>query len=883
MKKILCLLSVILFGVGQMSASTSKVYADFSNVTTSEYSTWDAETQTLAWSISYANAIKNLGLPSGDISNYEKIVIECEDMDAQSFRILVYVGTEATTIKVSKTGVSEFKLKDYMSASSLQDVTEVCLSGGDEDGSGSVRIVSMYMETFDDEVVQKKEAGLSFSSALVMLEPGDPFVAPTLNNPYNLPVTYSAESDPEGAITVNATTGAVTLADGELSGSVTATFAGNDEYEAGSASYAIRVKKKDVVEGIPLHYDVENTAADLPDPPFPGIDELPYIEPLTDPFEFSDGSGRALTFDQWSRRRGEIARELQHYELGEKPAVSMDDIEAWMDGRTLYVKVTVGEESLTLNTTITYPTTGTAPYALLIGADNISLPSQVYSTRPIARLNLPASQVNGYSQFGGNSSREFKRLYPQYESNGAYIEWAWGMSRILDGLQKLGPEVTKIDMDHIGVTGCSYAGKMALFTGVFDERICLIIPQEPGGGGVNAWRVSRVWNRDYYNSKDDDACEGLDNTDYSWFMRALRDVFAKDNTFYLPYDHHELAALACPRAILLLGNPSQKWLGDYSGYVSINGARKVYERYGIADRCGYSFNADHSHCQLPSAQYADVEAFIDRFLLGKDDVDTNITKAPMFEDGSHKAAPLVELGQWMDWWESEDHVPNLLPNNKPESVKEFGAAADMFVDGCTDWEILNDETAPSGKLAHAVAENKTCPESATQALQYNFTVPTQQKYYVYGYVKCPGSKYDAVFMGFDEDPSYKSNGATTKGEWAWKNLYALVSNADKTKFNNTLTPGEHTLNVYSCEPDYNIGVLCISNIEKLDDFKDEVKNLDLDDIVTGINLVVKDGNDVKTSFFTLDGRQSSNAVKGLNIIRQTTGDGQVHTQKIIVK
>ena len=431
MKKLLCLLSVLLFGMGQMNAATEKVHADFSNPTVGGNATWDAETSTLSWTVVYSNALRNLKLPTGDLTKYEKIVVESADMNAKSFRILVYVGSDATTIPVSQTGVVEFKLKDYVSTSNLQKVTEVCLSGGNEDASGSVRILDFYLETFDDAVVQKKEANLSFTPAMVLMEPGETFTAPVLNNPNNLPVTYSAVSSPEGAITVNAATGDVTLAGGECTGTVTATFAGNDEFEAGSASYAITVRKKVVVEGIPLVYNVENTAAGNPDPYFPTFAEMEanpakyYCEPLTDPFEFSDGSGRALTFDQWSKRRGEIARELQHYELGEKPTVSMDDIEAWMDGNTLYVKVTVGEESLTLNTTITYPSTGTAPYALLIGADNISLPSQVYSTRPIARLNLPASQVNGYSQFGGNSSREFKRLYPQYESNGAYIEWAW--------------------------------------------------------------------------------------------------------------------------------------------------------------------------------------------------------------------------------------------------------------------------------------------------------------------------------------------------------------------------------------------------------------------------------------------------------------------------
>lgn len=880
MKKLFITLVAVLAAVLQASAATKKAYADFSQASAYSNATWDAETMTLTWTATYGNQLTNVGLPSGDISGYEKIVVECADLTASSFRILVYNGDDPTTFTVTKSGVSEFYLKEKMSASLLSNVSKIWLSGGSED-TGSVRLVSVYLETFDDAVVQKKEAGLSFSSALVLMEPGEAFQAPTLLNPNQLPVTYSATSTPAGAITIDAQTGAVTLAEGELSGTVTATFAGNDEYEAGQASYAIRVKKNETVGGIPLVYSVENTAAGLPDPKFPAPNELPFIEPLTDPFEFSDGSGRALEFKDWMRRRGEIARELQHYELGEKPTVSMDDIEAWMDGNTLKVKVTVGKESLTLSTTITYPSTGVAPYALMIGTDNISLPAQLITSRPIARLNLPASQVNGYSQMGGNSSREFKRLYPQYEANGAYIEWAWGLSRILDGLQKLGPEITKIDMQHIGVTGCSYAGKMALFTGVFDERVALTIAQEPGGGGANAWRVSRVWNRDYYSSKDDDACEGLDNTDYSWFMKSLKENFAKDNTFRLPYDHHELVAMACPRAILVLGNPDMKWLGDYSGYVSVNAARKVYERYGIADRIGYSIVGGHGHCQLPQNQYADVEAFLDRFLLGKD-VDTNITKAPVFENGSHKAAPLVELGQWMDWWESADHKPNTLDTGRPESVMFWGSGADMVKAGNTDWVAETDETAPAGRQAHAVNEAKytTVPADKAQSLQFAFKAPAKQKYYIYAYVNCAKTNADAVYVAFDDNTAYASNGANTKGEWAWKNLTALIAKADQTKFQNTLDVGDHVLHIYAMEPNYKVGLVCVSNIETLDEFRTAVKDVDLSTI-TGIDGLA-DVEQATCIIYGLDGKMRQQLEKGVNLVRETLKNGKTRVRKVVV-
>ena len=410
---------------------------------------------------------------------------------------------------------------------------------------------------------------------------------------------------------------------------------------AGSTIYA---------QDIPLVYSVENTGADA-NPVLPTKAEGRKIEVLPDPFEWSDGSGRIASFADWAKRRGEIAKEIQHYEIGEKPVVDASAVSAQMDGNTLRVAVTVGGETLNLSAEITYPTEGEAPYALMIGTSGISLPSDVFKGRPIARMTFSESQVNSYSQMGGSSDRtkfNFVRLYPELIDNGAYSEWAWGLSRLIDGLQLLGPEVTKIDMARIGVTGCSYAGKMALFCGAFDERVALTIAQEPGGGGAAAWRYSRWLNA----QPNAESVESLDKTDYNWFMTSLRDTYGGREVAYLPYDHHELAAMVCPRALLMLGNPDYVWLADPSAYVSMNGAMKVWEQYGIDDRVGYSIVAGHGHCSLPQSQYPEVEAYLDRFLLDKTDVDTRVRIAP--ESYSN-----IDLDLWTGWWGQGE--PNELP------------------------------------------------------------------------------------------------------------------------------------------------------------------------------------------------------------------------------
>ena len=358
----------------------------------------------------------------------------------------------------------------------------------------------------------------------------------------------------------------------------------------------------------PLVYTAENTGAQFAAPALPAPDQLPVIRELPDPLEGVKG------FADWAKRRSDISHMIQHYGIGTKPTMEDGQVAAHMKGDTLVVYVTVNGHTLRLQSEIRYPKVGKPPYALMMGTSMMALPRQLFEDRPIAIMNFHEKQVNDYGQFGKHHERgehDFDRLYPELSNNGAYSMWAWGLSRLIDGLQQLGPEVTKIDTKHIGVTGCSYAGKMALYCGAFDERVALVVAQEPGGGGAAAWRKSHELTLSGKNLED------IDKTDYHWFMESQKENFRGDSVYRLPYDQHELCAMVCPRALLLLGNPDYEWLADASMVVSAEAAKKVWERFGIGDRMGWSIVYGHGHCQLPERQFPEVQAFIDRFLLGR--------------------------------------------------------------------------------------------------------------------------------------------------------------------------------------------------------------------------------------------------------------------------
>lgn len=379
---------------------------------------------------------------------------------------------------------------------------------------------------------------------------------------------------------------------------------------------------------IPLVYDKEYTNDNFQLPGILPIDKLPEIATLPDPFAWADGSGRSTDFKDWKRHRFEIAHQLQHYELGMKPVTPRDSIEAILNNDTLRVIVHENGEVLLLTAPIKYPE-GNGPFPAIIGIGRSTgaLPEQLFDKRKIAQITFDFTQVMSHTQKRGNEP--INRLYPEQTEMGSYCAWSWGISRLIDGLEKVGKK-SRIDLSHLAISGCSFAGKMALFAGAFDERIALTIAQEPGGGGVNAWRVSETLEN----------VETLGRTNYAWFLESMRQ-FAGKNVNRLPIDHHELAALIAPRALLVLGNTDYEWLAEESNYVSCQAARMVWKAFGIEDRMGFSIQGGHMHCMLPKSQYPEVEAFIDKFLLGKTDVDTFVTKADMFED--------VDYLKWMPW------------------------------------------------------------------------------------------------------------------------------------------------------------------------------------------------------------------------------------------
>lgn len=344
---------------------------------------------------------------------------------------------------------------------------------------------------------------------------------------------------------------------------------------------------------------------------------------LNDLFTTFNGN-KVTTKAQWKCRQAEMFDLLQRYELGTLPG-KPSTVTASLSGNTLTINCGEAGKSISFSVSISYPSSGTAPYPAIIGYGGGSLPAPA----GVAMINFNNDDMAAQVNIGSRGQGKFYNLYGSGHSAGAMTAWAWGVSRVIDAL-----EITssaRIDTTRIGVTGCSRNGKGAMIAGAFEPRIALTLPQESGAGGSACWRISDYLKAQGENIQTADEIIGED----PWFSANFNN-YVKQIPI-LPFDHHSLAALIAPRALFVIDN-NIDWLGPASCFGCMSAARMAWQALGAGDSIGYSQIGAHGHCAFPSNQQSQLTAFVQKFLL-KQSSNTAIFQS----DFSFNQA------QWIDW------------------------------------------------------------------------------------------------------------------------------------------------------------------------------------------------------------------------------------------
>lgn len=348
---------------------------------------------------------------------------------------------------------------------------------------------------------------------------------------------------------------------------------------------------------------------------------------LPDPFIKWDGT-QVKTMDDWRCRRREILVEVEKRILGEK-APPPENVSGTVSNSDYTVSVENEGATTSFSGTITLPSTGSAPYpaVIVIGGFN-SLNAEVLNSEGVATISYDNSVIASESSGDFTSGKYYDVNPDQRGQTGALVAWAWGVSRIIDMLEK-NPGV--IDPTKIAVHGCSRLGKAAFVIGAFDQRIALGLPLEPGTGGAAPLRS--------LGSLGGQSLGGA-NGEASWFGPMSGKYSAS-----MAVDMDDVATMYAPRGLLLMDNPHIDHLAYKANYLGAAAARKVFEAMGKGDALWYLGNSGNgNHCSVREEYAEPLRAMIKKFL--KDD--NSVTTGGLDTHANHRG---VNVDSWTQGWQ----------------------------------------------------------------------------------------------------------------------------------------------------------------------------------------------------------------------------------------
>lgn len=314
------------------------------------------------------------------------------------------------------------------------------------------------------------------------------------------------------------------------------------------------------------------------------VTEYRVIDSLKSPFVFNDGTPLNSPSD-WPRRREELvktAAELQYGKMPPEPEfLQVDLLYKGQPGKLDTYRIRTGtREHQIWFTMIVYTTKQPGKRPAVISGDgcyyfmNDRQVSSLFTDNGVMLVKFNRTEIVPDVR-GLPRTSPIHEAYP--DGNFSTIAaWAWGYSRVVDALEKLGIA----DMDNITFTGLSRGGKTALLAGALDERAAIVNPEAPCAGG-SCYRIAMKAITEDGEERRSEELEDILKAFPDWFTPEMQNYVGRVPE--LPFDEHDLKALVAPRVMFDSEAKSDIWAGPLCAYQSNIAAREVYKFLGAQE------------------------------------------------------------------------------------------------------------------------------------------------------------------------------------------------------------------------------------------------------------------------------------------------------------
>lgn len=203
-----------------------------------------------------------------------------------------------------------------------------------------------------------------------------------------------------------------------------------------------------------------------------------------------------------------------------------------------------------------------------------------YTIRDSGEYKMADGTVSAYER--GERRGPLSEIYPDAHF-GAISAWAWGYSRVVDALERLG----FADMDCIAFTGHSRGGKTAMLAGALDERAAIVNPNGACAGGCSCYRLVIKAEKEDGSEATSEPISNIMHHFPLWMGKGMREYIDREDM--LPFDSHYLKAMVAPRVLFVSEAASDIMANPVGSWQTTMGASEVYKFLGAEDKLLWYF------------------------------------------------------------------------------------------------------------------------------------------------------------------------------------------------------------------------------------------------------------------------------------------------------